>query len=467
MAEERRTELAVVGAGPGGYVAAIRAAQRGVDVTLVEKDALGGTCLNVGCIPSKALAHAAGVAHRAASASEMGVHADVSVDLAQTNEWTDGVVDRLTSGVEKLCKANGVALVEGRAEFVDERTLRVERPRGSERVAFEHAVVATGSRPTEVPGFAFDGERVLDSTAALDLDAVPESLVIVGGGYIGMELSTAYAKLGCDVTVVERLDDVLAGYEDDVARAVRRRAADLGVTFRFGERPSEWRESGDGVVVTTTDGEERHDYRAEAVVVAVGRDPVLDSLNLDAIGLEANADGRLETDARGRTSVESVFAVGDVAPGPMLAHKASAEGRVVAAVVAGEDASLDERAVPTAVFTDPEVATVGLTEAEAESEGLDPVVGEFPMGASGRALTVGEPDGFVRLVADGGTGVVLGAQIVGPEASELIAEVGLALTMGATLADVAASIHTHPTLSEGVMEAAENALGEAIHTLNR
>jgi len=465
------TELAIIGAGPGGYVAAIRAGQLGIDVTLIEKDAWGGTCLNYGCIPSKALITATDVGHEADTATEMGIHADVKVDVEQMTSWKDGVVDQLTSGVEKLCKANGVNLVEGTAEFAGNGKLRVAhggQGQGSETIEYENAIIATGSRAIQIPGFEYDSEYVLSSRDVLDLDSIPESLVVVGGGYIGMELSTVLAKMGCDVTVVEMLDDILPGYEDDVKRVVRKRAEDLGIDFRFGESASEWEERGDDIVVTTENADgESFEYATDKVFVAVGRQPVLDTLNLDAIDLEPNDDGRLETDHTGETDVDGVYAIGDVAPGPMLAHKASKEGQVVAEVVAGKPSALDYQAVPAAVFTDPEIGTVGLTEAEAEEEGFTPVVGKFPMSASGRALTTGHSDGFVRIVADEDSGFVLGAQIVGPEASELIAELGLAIEMGATLEDIAATIHTHPTLSEAVMEAAENALGHAIHTLNR
>jgi dihydrolipoamide dehydrogenase len=465
------TELLVVGGGPGGYTAAIRGAQLGLDTTLVEMDAYGGTCLNVGCIPSKAYITAADMKHRVEDAEEMGIHARADVDMMGLKTWKDGVVDQLTGGVEKLCKANGVNLIEGRAEFAGENRVRVAHRgegQGSESVEFEHAVVATGSRPIEIPDFEFDGERILSSTGALDLESVPESLLVVGAGYIGMELSTVYAKLGTDVTVVEMLDQVLPGYEADVARIVRKRAEELGVEFHFGQRAASWSVAGDDTRVVTEDEDgEEHRHDAEKVLVAVGREPVTDTLNLDAVGLEPNEGGFLETDDYARTDLEHVFAVGDVAGEPMLAHKAIKEGEVAAEVAAGEPSALDYQAVPAAVFTDPEVGTVGMTEAEAEAAGFDPVVGRMPMGASGRALTLGETHGFVRVVADDESGFVLGAQIVGPEASELIAEFGLAIEMGATLEDVAATIHTHPTLGEAVMEAAMNARGEAIHTLNR
>jgi dihydrolipoamide dehydrogenase len=465
------TEVLVVGAGPGGYVAAIRAAQLGLDTTLVERDAYGGACLNRGCIPSKALITGADRVHGVANAEEMGIHADPAVDMKGMQSWKDGVVDRLTGGVEKLCKANGVNLVEGTAEFDSADRVRVAHGgegQGSESVEFEHAIVATGSRPMQIPGFEFDGEHVLSSTDALELDTVPDELVVVGAGYIGMELSTAYAKLGTDVTVVEMLDDVLPGYEDDVARVVRKRAEELGVDFHFGEGASGWEPHGEGVKVTTeTEAGDESTYQGDKVLVAVGRTPVTDTLALENVGLEPDDGGFLETDEFGETAVEGIYAVGDVAGEPMLAHKASAEGEVVAEHIAGEPSAKDFQAVPAAVFTDPEIGTVGMTEAEAAEAGFDPVVGQMPMNASGRALTLGETEGFVRVVADGETGFVLGGQIVGPEASELVAELALAVELGATLEDVGRTIHTHPTLAEATMEAVKNAQGHAIHTLNR
>ncbi|WP_226022309.1 dihydrolipoyl dehydrogenase [Halomicrobium salinisoli] len=460
------TELLIVGGGPGGYVAAIRAAQLGVDTTLVEKEAFGGTCLNYGCIPSKALISGADVAHEAGDAEHMGIYADPAVDLAGMVEWKDGIVTRLTRGVESLCESEGVDLIEGTATFAGEHAARVDRDEGEPvEIEFEHAVVATGSRPITVPGFEFDGERILSSRDALSLESVPDRLLVVGAGYIGMELSTVYAKLGADVTVVEMLEEALPIYEDDVATLVRERAEDLGVDFRFGEAAQEWEETGDGMVVYTEDeAGERTAFEADRTLVAVGRQAVTDGLGLDALGLEPNENGFLETDDRARTDLEHVFAVGDVTGEPMLAHAAMAEGEVAAEVVAGEPAALDHQAIPAAVFTDPEVATVGMTEAEAEEAGFDPLVGEMPLRASGRAMTLDERDGFVRVVADAETEFLLGAQVVAPEASELIAELALAVEMSATLEDVAGTIHTHPTLSEAVREAVLDATGDAVHT---
>jgi dihydrolipoamide dehydrogenase len=464
------TEVLVIGGGPGGYAAAIRAGQLGLDVTLVEMDAVGGACLNRGCIPSKALLSGTRLAHEAGSASEMGVHADPEIDAAAMADWKDGVVDRLTGGVAKLCKGNGVALIEGRAAFAGDQEARIHGEDGTRRgtIEFEHAIVATGSRPIEVPGFPFDADPVLDSAAALDVRDPPETLAIVGAGYVGMELATVFARMGTDVTVLEMLEEALPGYGADLTRPVRKRLEGLGVAFRFGEAASGWAERGDGIAVTTeTEDGDTHEYAAERALVAVGREPVTDTLDLEAAGLATTDAGFLETDDRARTDLEHVLAVGDVAGEPMLAHKASAEGEVAAEVIAGWDASLGDRAIPAAVFTDPEIGTVGMTESGAREAGFDPVVGEFRLRASGRALTLRETDGFVRVVGDADSGAVLGGQVVAPEASELIAEIALAVETGATLSDLGGTVHTHPTLSESVMEAAKNALGRAIHTLNR
>jgi dihydrolipoamide dehydrogenase len=465
------TDVLIIGAGPGGYVAAIRAGQLGLDVTLVEKEAYGGTCLNHGCIPSKALISATDLAHGAGRAEHMGIDADPAVDLSGMMSWKEEVIEGLTGGVEKLCKANGVNLMKGRAEFADENAVRVAHDgegQGSETVEFEHAVIATGSRPMELPGLEFDGERIIDSKAALALDSIPAELVVVGAGYIGMELSTVFAKLGSAVTVVEALDRALPGYEEDVARVVKKRAEEAGVDFFFGEAAQDWVESGDGLTLRTeNENGEVSEFGAERVLVAIGREPVTDTLSLDALELEPDESGFLETDEYARTDLEHVFAVGDVAGEPMLAHKGMAEGEVAAEVIAGEPAALDYQAIPAAVFTDPEIGTVGLTETEAREEGFEPAVGQMPMRASGRALTLDETEGFVRIVADGPSGFILGAQVVAPEASETIAELAFAVEMGATLEDVGATIHTHPTLGEAVMEAAENARERAIHTLNR
>ncbi|WP_248905307.1 dihydrolipoyl dehydrogenase [Halocatena marina] len=464
------TDVLIIGAGPGGYVAAIRAGQLDYSVTLVEKDAYGGTCLNYGCIPSKALISATDVAHQASTAEQRGVHADPDIDPAAMNDWKDGVVSQLTDGVENLCRQSGVELIDGRAEFVDETTANIhpESNDEPESLTFEHAIIATGSRAIEIPGFEFDGERILNSRHALALESVPESLLIVGAGYIGMELSSVYAKAGADVTVVEMLADVLPNYEDDISAVVRNRLESIGVDFHFGEQATEWEErDGDGIVITTeTEDGEQTEYEASQTLVAVGREPVTDTVGLEAIGIETNEDGFIKTDDRARTNHEHVFAIGDVAGEPLLAHKGMMEGEIAAEVIAGKPAALDYQAIPAVVFTDPEIGTVGLSEAEAQDAGYSTTVGKMPLQASGRALTLNDTDGFVRVVAESDMGYLLGGQIVAPEASELIGELGLALEMGATLEDIIRTIHTHPTLSEAVREAAANARGHAIHRRN-
>lgn len=465
------TDVLIIGAGPGGYTAAIRAAQHGLDITLVEKDAYGGVCLNHGCIPSKAYISATDLAHEAGQASEMGIFADPAIDMAKMQEWKSSVTERLAGAIEKLCKANRVTLVEGTASFVDEHEVRVTHTgedTAQRSVTFDRCVISTGSRPIQIPGFDFTDSEVWSSRDALAAESVPEQLVVVGAGYIGMELSTVFAKLGADVSVVEMLDDALPAYEDDITQVVRKRASELDIDFHFGEGAAEWRNTDDGIeVITETEGGEESVYSADKALVAVGRQPVTDTLELKNVGLEPNGDGFIETDRRGRTSVEHIFAVGDVAGEPMLAHKASNEGIEVADTLAGKPAPGGTQAIPAAVFTDPEIGTVGLTKNEAEDEGYDPVIGKFPFRASGRALTTGDTNGFVRIVADEESGTILGAQIVGSDASELVAEVALAIEVGATLEDIATTVHTHPTLSEAVMEAAENAQGHAIHSLNR
>lgn len=469
MDADSSTELIVIGSGPGGYVAAIRAGQLGIDTVLVEKDDYGGTCLNHGCIPSKALITASDLAYRAADATEWGIDAEISVDLERMVDWKAGVVDRLTTGVERLNKANGVTLLDGEASFVDETTVEVSSEAGVETVGFDHAIVATGSRPIQIPGFDFSDAPVLDSRQALSLDTVPNSLVVVGAGYIGMELAAVFAKLGCDVTVIEMLDSILPAYDDDeLVRPVAKRANELGIDFHFGHAAKSWEKTASGILVTTeNEAGEQSTFDASNVLVAVGRQPSSDTVNLDAVDVTLDDRGFIETDAQGRTSAPSIFAVGDVAGEPMLAHAASAEGLVAAQAIDGGTDTIDDHVIPAAVFTDPEIGMVGVSSADAEQMEAETITGEFPFYASGRALTTGHSDGFVRIIAERDTGVVIGGQVVGPEASELIAELGLAIETGRTVEEIGDTVHAHPTLSEGVMEAAENAVGNAIHTLNR
>lgn len=457
------TDVLVIGAGPGGYVAAIRAAQHGLDVTLVDDAGYGGTCLNHGCIPSKALLTATERVEWITDAEDKGIYVEPYVDFGELVQWKDGVVDRLTGGVEQLCAANGVTFVDGRATFVDEHTVAVD---GVE-LRFDRAILATGSRPIAVPGFDFADDPILDARQALAVERLPSSLVIVGAGYIGMELATVFARLGTAVTVVEMLDSPLPTYDDDLVAPVAATLREQGVEFHFGYAASEWEPTDEGVRVVAEDADgDRLSVEGTHVLVAVGREPVTDTVDAASVGIETGDDGAFVTDDDYRTAIDHVFAVGDAAGEPLLAHAASYEGAAVADLLAGEADHVPDRAIPAVAFTDPEVATVGMSPAEAVTAYEDPLVGEFPFSASGRALTTGSAEGFVRLVADA-DGTVVGGQVVGPEASELVAEIGVAVEQSLRVDELGATVHAHPTLAESVMEAAHAARNHATHTLNR
>lgn len=469
------THAVVIGAGPGGYVAAIRLGQLGVRTVLVEKGKLGGVCLNVGCIPSKALISASKLVEQARHASAMGLHFDgLRIDLKQLMTWKDGVVGKLTGGVGQLVRGNHPgakhAIVEGSASFAGPNELIVDGAAGRTRIRFENAIIATGSVPADLPGFAFDGKYVLNSTDALAFDRIPEKLVIIGAGYIGMELGGVWQRLGTAVTVVEYADRILPGFDAELVRPVAKRFKSGGGEVLTHTRAVAWSQrEGGGVRVVIEDraNGQRRDIEADAILLTTGRRPLTDGLNLAAVGLVPERDGTLKVDGAQRTSVPHVFAIGDVAGQPMLAHKASKEGEVAAEVIAGRAAAFDVRAIPAVVFTDPEIASVGLTAKEAEEAGHRTKVGKFPFAANGRALSLNDADGFVRVVVDAESGVLLGCEAVGPEVSNLIAEVGLALELGALASDLGMTIHAHPTLAEAVMEATNAALGHAIHAMNR
>ncbi len=464
----RSVDVLVIGGGPGGYPAAIRAAQLGKKVLLVERDRLGGECLNYGCIPSKALIHSANLVHHARKAEEFGIDIpDVHVDMKRLQGWKAGVVERLTSGVGVLCKGNGVEVVLGEAAFTSPGEARVTTSGGEETVAFANAIVATGGRPTDLPAFRFDRKRVISTKEALELEEVPKRLLVIGGGVSGLEIGTFYAKLGSTVTVVELMDQLLPGVDPEIVRVVGRGLKKLGVTFHTRSQGKAWKETGDGLLVDAETPDGPIQVPCDLILVTVGRRANTDGLAPEKAGITVDGKGHVLVDKQMRTSNPRVFACGDVVGPPYLAHKATREGIIAAEVIAGRPMEADYRALPAATFTDPEFATVGWTEAQAREKGVEPIVGKVPFAAIGRALTTGDSDGYVKLVADSKTNRLLGGQIVGPNASDLISELALAIEMGASVEDIALTIHPHPTLPEGIMETAEAALGRAIHVLNK
>ncbi|WP_289142165.1 dihydrolipoyl dehydrogenase [uncultured Brevibacillus sp.] len=458
-------DVLVIGAGPGGYVAAIRAAQMGKTVAVVEKADVGGVCLNVGCIPSKAMIHAAHTYEHTQHTESMGITMEnVKVDFAKVQEWKSGIVKQLTGGVGSLFKGHKIQVIPGEALFVSENEVRVFHGYDVNRYRFEHCIIATGSRPIELPAFPF-GKRVLSSTEALSLTELPKSLVVIGGGYIGIELGTVFAKFGTKVTILEGSDQILPGFEPDMPRLVERKLKKLGVTINTKALAQGMEETENGVIVKAEVKGEQQQIEAEYVLVTVGRRPNTDELGVRDIGMNLTDRGLIVVDKQGRTNIPNVYAIGDIVAGPALAHKASYEGKVAAEAIAGHPAEVDYKAIPAVVFCDPEIASVGINEKEAKEKGIDYVVGRFPFAANGRALSVNAGEGYVKLIAEKETNLVLGAQIVGPEASNIIAEIGLAIEMGATLEDIELTIHAHPTLGEVTMEAAELALGRPIHVM--
>ena len=458
----------VIGGGPAGYTAAIRLAQLGKRTLCVEKESYGGVCLNWGCIPSKALITAAATVDRIREAHAMGITAgEPSIDFAATQAWKAGIVEKLTTNVASLIRSNGGDLARGTARLLDARTVEVALAEdGVERfTAREAVVVATGASVATVPGLEADGWRILTAREAVELDHVPASLLVVGGGVIGMELGMMYQRLGTRLTVAELTDALLPGVDADLVRVVERRVKARGGEILTGAKALGWEARGAHAAVTVEAGGTTRVIEVEHVLVSVGFKPASRGLGLEEAGVRLDARGHVAVDDRMRTSLPGVYAVGDVTGGPYLAHKAFREAELAAEVIAGRNVRRDWLAVPAAIFTDPEIAVVGLSEAEARRQGRAVKVGKFPFGASGRALSLRETDGFVKVVADGDR--VLGVAIVGPEASELIAEAAFGLEMMAAPEDFALTIHTHPTLAEGVGEAFKHALGEAVHIMNR
>ena len=463
MAES--VQLAVLGAGPGGYAAAFYAADLGMQVALVDEEKNpGGVCLYRGCIPSKALLHVAKVIDEAKHAGNWGVtFAEPTIDVDRLRAFKQGVVDKLTAGVGSVAKLRKVKFVQGRATLTGPRSMTVAGANGSTELQFEHLILATGSHPTKIPTLSLDSPRMMDSTSGLELPDVPSSLLVIGGGYIGLELGTVYAALGSKVSVVEMTAGLLPGADRDLVTVLEKRLKTLFSSIMLNAKVVKVAEEKNGIRVTFEGEVPEKEQVFDRVLVAVGRRPNSKIPGLETTQVKVAANGFIETDAQRRTAEPTVFAIGDVAGEPMLAHKASHEARVAVEAIAGHKAVFEPQAIPAVVFTDPEIAWCGLTEAQAQADGVDVEVAKFPWAALGRAITIDRPDGLTKLVLEKGTGRVLGVGIVGAGAGELIAEGVLAIEMGATGEDLKLVIHPHPTLSETLMESAEVFFGQSTH----
>src|SRR5512138_3359292 len=462
----KRYDAVVIGGGPGGYVAAIRLAQLGKKTALVEKESLGGVCLNWGCIPSKALIAAANLVEEIRGAGDRGIIAEAKVDLAKLRDFKNATVKKLVGGVGQLEKGNGVEVVKGTARFVGPNALEVAGADGGPtRVEAGAFIVATGARPVEIPGFAFDGKDVWSAREAVDLPELPKRLVCIGGGVIGMELGTVYAKLGSQVTFVEALPQILTGVDPEAVRLVQKGIRQRGGAVLVNAKASGFERKGDALAVHVEVDGKAQDLPADKILVGVGFRPNSEGIGLEKVGVKVSQRGFVEVDAQYRTSVPSIYAIGDLSGPPFLAHKAFKEGEIAAEAIAGMKSARDWVALPGAIFTDPEIGTVGLSEEDARKQGYDPIVGKFAYGALGRAIAIDHTEGFVKVVGDRASKLLLGVTMCGAESSDLIAEAALALEMGAYLEDVALTIHAHPTMTEAFHEACKAALGEPIHML--
>jgi dihydrolipoamide dehydrogenase len=466
----KQFDAIVIGAGPGGYVCAIRLAQLGIKTACVEKEYFGGVCLNVGCIPSKAMIHAASTIWKIRNeAAHMGINvSEPKLDLAKTQAWKNGVVKQLTGGISGLFKNNGVESFKGNATFKDAKTLEVKLADGkTETITAKNIVIATGSRPVEVPILKYNGKNIVDSTGALDFQELPKKLVVIGGGFIGVEIGMAYAKMGAKVTIVEFGPSILPAIDRDLVQVVEKKMRKLGIEVLANTKATGLQEK-DAAKATTLHLEvesqgKKSVVEASHILVSVGRKPNTDGIGLEKVGVKLDERGNIITNNLSQTGVPGVYAIGDAAGAPQLAHRAMMDGQLVAATIAGEPSYKDYKTVPWAVFCDPEIAVAGLSEKEATEKGIKYKVGKFPFAANGRALSVNDTDGFIKVLLAEPHETVIGVHIVGPEASNLIAEATLAIEMGACAEDVIRTIHTHPTLPEAMPEAIEAAFYKTIH----
>lgn len=465
-------DVIVIGSGPGGYVAAIRAAQLGFKTAIVEREALGGVCLNVGCIPSKAMITATHLLHKAQhdfKTMGLNIKGGIEVDMKKLVSWKQSVCDKMSGGVNQLLKGNSVTVIKGTAEFKTPTEISISSAGGKDSATAKFFIIATGSRPIEIPGFPFDEKGICSSTGALAFDEIPKAVVVIGGGYIGLEISCYLRKLGTEVTIIEANTSLLAGVVDpECAQVVTRKTEKSGIIIKYGAKAKTQKKTKDGYEVTAEINGKDEIFKADKILVTVGRRPNGDQTGLKNAGIAVDERGFVKVDAKRRTNVPHIFAIGDICGQPMLAHKASYEGVMVAEILSGVNRVYDAKTVPAVVFTDPEIASAGMTEAECRAKGYnDLLIAKFPFAANGRAVSMSETEGFVKMIAEKKSHIVLGIHIVGPEASNLISEAVLAIEMGARLEDIALSIHPHPTLGETMMESAEATLGHAIHIIQK
>ncbi|HXV80658.1 MAG TPA: dihydrolipoyl dehydrogenase [Candidatus Binatia bacterium] len=466
--EPIKTEIVVVGAGPGGYAAAFYAADRGKKVTLVEQNPrLGGVCLNSGCIPSKALLHATEILVEAKASVARGIEfTEPKIDLDRLRAWTESILEKLGQGIKGLAQKRSVEVIHGRGHFEDSHTLRVETSEGQKFVTYEKAIIAVGSKPAMPSAFDLGNKRVMTSTEALEIQDIPNDLLVVGGGYIGMELGTVYADLGSNVVVLEALPSILTGVDSDLVRPVSRAAQKAFKEIRLNTKVLKMATAGKQIKVTMEVDKQQREELYDRVLVSVGRAPNYADLGLGNTRVTKDDKGFIKCDARQQTEDPDIYAIGDVNGGALLAHRATKEGRIAVEAILGEASAFENIVIPAVVYTRPEVAWCGLTESEAQQKGIDVKVAKFPWGASGRALTLDRTDGLTKLIIEPHSERILGVGIAGANAGELISEGVLAVEMGATARDIAASVHPHPTLSETLMEAAEVFYGTATHTLS-
>lgn len=462
-------DLVVIGAGTGGYVAAIRAAQLGIPVTLIEHQLIGGVCLNWGCIPSKALIHVAGLKKQIEHAAKIGVMtSSPEINLDQLMNWKTGIVDKLKNGINTLLKNHKIDVIHGRAFFADQQKIVVEHEHGRRSIQFKNAIIATGSSPIELPELKRDGHIIINSTDALDLQKIPEAMVIIGAGSIGLELGIMYANLGTKITMIDRLPTLLPYCDSEIAPVILKSLSNHGIRVILGATITHLERQEAGVKISFSKNGQTEIIETEKVLVAVGRQPNSRDIGLERAGVKVDHSGYILVDEKLKTSTPAIYAIGDVVSGPLLAHKASYQGKIAAEVISGLPSSFKNVQIPNVIYSDPEIATVGLSEDEAKSRNIKVKTGKFPFSALGRTMTLAqEGHGFVKIVSDANTGIVLGMHIVGPSASDLIAEGVLAVETRAHIDDLTLTVHAHPTLAEGIEEAAEQVERKAIHIFNQ